>query len=178
MNKKEDIKNKININNLKEQKNNKNLSNKYIDNIYISFAPDLENNNKKEKNEDKEIKDLVDELNEKNEKKNKKDGIYKSNDLERIIKENKNKNSIKKPTSDINTIFNYIENEYNVDEEENNNTNCDRSFSFRQKFTGNFGQEEKNINNEKDKEGEKDIKFSFKINSELNESEFSDINYF
>ena len=139
--------------------NNININNKYINDVYCSFAPNIE----------KEIK--------------KEEGIYKSNDLERIIKENKNKKSIKKPNSDINTIFNYIENEYNVSEEENNNnnTNCDRSFSFRQKYTGSFGKEEKNINNinnENTKESEKDIKFSFKINSDINESEFNDINYF
>ena len=139
--------------------NNININNKYINDVYCSFAPNIE----------KEIK--------------KEEGIYKSNDLERIIKENKNKKSIKKPNSDINTIFNYIENEYNVSEEENNNnnTNCDRSFSFRQKYTDSFGKEEKNINNinnENIKESEKDIKFSFKINSDINESEFNDINYF
>ena len=139
--------------------NNININNKYINDVYCSFAPNIE----------KEIK--------------KEEGIYKSNDLERIIKENKNKKSIKKPNSDINTIFNYIENEYNVSEEENNNnnTNCDRSFSFRQKYKGSLGKEEKNINNinnEKIKESEKDIKFSFKINSDINESEFNDINYF
>ena len=139
--------------------NNININNKYINDVYCSFAPNIE----------KEIK--------------KEEGIYKSNDLERIIKENKNKKSIKKPNSDINTIFNYIENEYNVSEEENNNnnTNCDRSFSFRQKYSGSFGKEEKNINNinnENTKESEKDIKFSFKINSDINESEFNDINYF
>ena len=136
--------------------NNININNKYINDVYCSFAPNIE----------KEIK--------------KEEGIYKSNDLERIIKENKNKKSIKKPNSDINTIFNYIENEYNVSEEENNNnnTNCDRSFSFRQKYAGSFGKEEKNINNinnENTKESEKDIKFSFKINSDINESEFNDI---
>ena len=154
----DELEEKDNKNEIKTN-NNMNINNKYINDVYCSFAPNIE----------KEIK--------------KEEGIYKSNDLERIIKENKNKKSIKKPNSDINTIFNYIENEYNVSEEENNNnnTNCDRSFSFRQKYTGSFGKEEKNINNinnENTKESEKDIKFSFKINSDINESEFNDINYF
>ena len=154
----DELEEKDNKNEIKTN-NNININNKYINDVYCSFAPNIE----------KEIK--------------KEEGIYKSNDLERIIKENKNKKSIKKPNSDINTIFNYIENEYNVSEEENNNnnTNCDRSFSFRQKHTGSFGKEEKNINNinnENTKESEKDIKFSFKINSDINESEFNDINYF
>ena len=160
--------------NTDEKTDTNNLNNKNIDNIFCSFGTKFENNNEIIKNENKELKEIVDESNEKN----KKEGIYKSNDLERIIKENKNTINIKKPNSNINTIFNYIENEYNVSEEENNCTNCDKSFSFRQKFTGNFGQEGKNTNNENDKESEKDVKFSFKINSDLNESEFNDINYF
>ena len=157
--------------------------------------------------------DLKAKLKERNEKKkmneenniNKNEGIYKSNDLERIIKQHKNeqtKANIKKPDSNINTIFDSIENDYNLSEEENNNLKCDRNFSFGKKFSGTFGKEEKNenniennkqiilndnkeikeennkeINDEKDKKSDRDIKLSFKINSELNESEFNDINY-
>ena len=151
--------------------------------------------------EDKILKELKEKLNERNKKKEE-NNIYKSNDLERIIKEHKNEQiDIKKPDMNINTIFNYIENEYNLsDEENNNNINNDRNFSFRQKFTGTFGQEGKNSNIIKESENERDTKFSFKINnddnndninndkekdiklsfqinSDINDSEFNDINY-
>ena len=124
----------------------------------------------------------------------KEEGIYKSNDLERIINQHKNeqkKLEFKKPDSEINTIFHYIENNYNPNEEENNNNNSninnDRNFSFRKRTTNNCEKEEKKNNNEEiekgsenkddDKEKERDSKFSFKINSDINESEFNDIDY-
>ena len=136
----------------------------------------------------KELKNKLENINKKKEENN----IYKSNDLERIIKEHKNERNkieIKKPESDINTIFNYIENDYNISEEENNsnNINNDKNFSFKKRLTGTFGQDNSK-NNEEDikfsfnpeineKDNEKDSKFNFQINSDINESEFNDINY-
>ena len=186
----------ITINNNKNSENKKEEVNNNIDNLYCSFAP-----KEKEMKEDKLLKELKEKLNERNKKKEE-NNEYKSNDLERIIKEHKNEQIvIKKPEANIDTIFNYIENEYNLSDEEknNNNINNDRSFSFRQKFTGTFGQEGKNNNIIKENENERDTKFSFKINnddndninndkekdiklsfqinSDINESEFNDINY-
>ena len=164
-NKEKEVINENKINNKLDQNINLN-NNNTTDNIYFSFAKnnsDIKNEKNKEINKEinKEktlMDDLKAKLKERNEKKkmneenniNKNEGIYKSNDLERIIKQHKNeqtKANIKKPDSNINTIFDSIENDYNLSEEENNNSKCDRNFSFGKKFSGTFGKEEKNENN-------------------------------
>ena len=166
--------------------------------MFSSFAPkqsefNIKNNNINEKTkENKLLKELKEKLNERNKKKEE-NNKYKSNDLEKIINKHKNEQNkidFKKNDSNINTIFTYIENNYNLNDEENNNNsnniNNDRSFSFRKKLTGNITKEEKKNNSEiekgsenidDDKEKERESKFSFKINSDINESEFNDINY-
>ena len=183
------------VKNEKEKNDNNNIN----DNIFSSFAPKQSdfnmknNNNIEETKENKLLKELKEKLNERNKKKEE-NNKYKSNDLEKIINKHKNEQNkidFKKNDSNINTIFTYIENNYNLNDEENNNINNnninnDRSFSFRKKLTGNSTKEEKKNNSEiekgsenidDDKEKERESKFSFKINSDINESEFNDINY-
>ena len=244
------IKNKDNNVENKEIKNEEEIENMEIK-VLKELREKLKKRNEKEMenkiNNNKKSNELIDNnIKNNNKDNNNREEIYKSNDLERIIqahKNDENKKPIIKPYPNFNHIFNNIEDNLNIEEEEKNkyllyydyeknndlnnssikddnnyykalDNDCrkesyhsfyENNFSFQRNDTGYFGEknnernseynnynnyinknienreskyyQDENENNKKNKGKEDLLKFSFKINSEVNESEFNDINF-